>query len=72
MLSETDKTEYSDIVEDLHTIARRLAHLADCGFGDMEGADMPEFQISEELYGLDSQARQIANTAEVIAALIGK
>lgn len=72
MLSETDKTEYAQIVKDLHTIARRLAHLADCGFWDMEGADMPEFLISEELYGLENQARQIAKTAQIITTLIGK
>ena len=70
MLTEHEKTEYKKITADLHATARRLAELADAGFSDMEGADMPVFAISEILWGLDSVARRLGNDADEIERLL--
>jgi len=53
-------------------MARRIAELADAGFSDMEGADMPEFSISEILWSLDSVGRRLSNDADEIDRLCGK
>lgn len=70
MLTENEKTEYKKIAAEIHAMSRRLAELADAGFADMEGADMPEFLISERLWCLDGAARLLATEAEEIERLL--
>jgi hypothetical protein len=72
MLTETEKTEYAKITSELWAMSRRLAELSSAGFADMEGADTPEFSISEILYSLDGVARLIAKDADEIDRLLGK
>ena len=71
-MSPDDKAGYAKITAELRAMSRRLAELADAGFSDMEGADMPEFLISEMLWCLDGTARSLGTSADEIDRLCGK
>lgn len=70
-MSEEDKAAYTKIAAELRTMSRRLAELAEAGYADMEGADGPEFFISEELWGLGDDARRVAAAAAQIETQLG-
>jgi len=69
-MTEEEKSEYKKITGELHQIAARLQSLSDAGFSDMEGADLPEFAISECLYCLDSPSISIKGLANAIERLL--
>lgn len=69
-LTPSDRAAYSKIADELHVIALRLNSLSESGFSDMEGADMPEFSISEELHNLYDPAEKVAKCVLEIRKLM--
>lgn len=41
---------YTALLDELEVIRKRLKEISAAAYSDMEGADMPEFAISAELY----------------------
>lgn len=69
-MTADEQEPYQKLFSELRLIAARLADLSDCGFSDMEGADMPGFAISEELYGLTQESVSISKKLDRIEALL--
>jgi hypothetical protein len=59
MIDPQSKANLERLLAELTTTATRLHEIAESAFCDMEGADMPDFAISEELTGLDDTASAI-------------
>ena len=62
-MTDQEKQEYRQITTGLRAIAVKLRQLSDAGEADMEGAEAPEFFISEELSMLDEPAKAVMQAA---------
>lgn len=67
-MTDTEKTEYAKLADELGAIAKRLAELSEAGYDDMEITDLPEWNASLALYGLQTPAEQIRKAAAKISA----
>lgn len=66
-LTPEDRAGYAKLCAELETMAKRLSEISEGGHGDMEGADAPEFFISEILWAdCETAARYLRKTARRI------
>lgn len=60
-----NRKHYKKLRAELVRIEKRLAEISSCAYGNMEGADMPDFRIEETLYsylaGASEKVRYAAN-----------
>jgi hypothetical protein len=69
-MTKEERESYAGIVDELWVMVARLKHLSDAGYGDMEGADMPEFAISEELWCLEPSALKLEESIHRLERLL--
>lgn len=70
-MSPEDRAGYEKLLAEMKVIALRLYEISDGGYADMEGADNPEFHISEVLWAdLKAAAYKVADAHKEIRATL--